>query len=406
MTRMTDRRGQEETLAGLAHQFVDAMVCAGDGPRQKADAERIAAEIAKVSVPGSDRTEVDERLIAARRVTHLAKGGDWTPGAIEATLAAAFAPDREPQLRPIRDFWRMPEPEAVIWRDWGDSSAPAHSVLAVGEIAVLSGAGGIGKSYIVTQLAEESASMKRSENTAVCGLRVRGGGVVVISYEDSGVRIAKRLEIMGWTGSEVRVSVVDPPKPLFPVGGNVERPRDHDRAEHWARLFGAIRQSGPTMVVIDTGPKAMGGLADFSPGPVIAFYEALEREARSGQFGVLIVTHDTKAARTGGNPGPGGIAGSGQWHDSARGVVHLAEDMENPGHVLLECLKSNHGPRGWGARLRYVMKGPDVCRGLECAETLDIQQMVDARGKGRGGGDRSTRNGRRDAQLFGAGEVA
>ena len=67
--------------------------------------------------------------------------------------------------------------------------------------------------------------------------------------------------------------------------------------------------------------------------------------------GVLIVAHDTKAARNearaGIGPGPGAISGSGQWSDGARSVLHLSgagpEDRR-----LLTCAKSNYGPEPVG----------------------------------------------------------
>ena len=262
------------------------------------------------------------------------------------------------------------------------------------------------------QLAAAAATLDRTEHEALCGLRVRGGGAVVISYEDSAVRIAKRVERMGRRPEEMRLSVVDPPRPLFPVGAVKGRPRDHARAPYWTRLLAAIRKEDPVLVVIDPGPKSMGGLADNTPGPVTAFFEALELEARNGRFGILIIMHDTKAARGGGDPGPGGVAGSGQWHDSARGVIHLSQDPDNAAQVLLECIKSNYGPKGWGSLLSYSIDEKGIFKGLSCLECLDIEKLREARGKGPGarknanGQARKRRGTRESAEVFAEGEVA
>ena len=95
-------------------------------------------------------------------------------------------------------------------------------------------------------------------------------------------------------------------------------------------MWDAIHEIDPVLVVIDTGPKAMGG-ETMDPGAIIGFQQALEHEARNGtsQPAVLVLAHDTKAARDGARTGAeldtGAIAGNAQWHDSPRGVLHLTK---------------------------------------------------------------------------------
>ena len=76
------------------------------------------------------------------------------------------------------------------------------------------------------------------------------------------------------------------------------------------------------------------------------------------RHGVLVVAHDTKAARNeakaSGEPGAGAVAGSAQWFDAARGVLYLHADPHVADCRIVECIKANHGRRGWGARLREV----------------------------------------------------
>ena len=69
-------------------------------------------------------------------------------------------------------------------------------MLSIGEVALLSGAGGSGKSYLGLALAKAAAEATGDSGTAL-GLRVRAGPVVLVSYEDSPVRLATRLEKMG-----------------------------------------------------------------------------------------------------------------------------------------------------------------------------------------------------------------
>ena len=126
------------------------------------------------------------------------------------------------------------------------------------------------------------------------------------------------------TSASVRL-IPDPPR-LFHVRSGTTG--NGAGRKTWPLVWAAIREAAPGLVVIDTGPKAMGGETN-DGGPVIAFLQAIEGEARSGGFGVLLTAHDTKAHRNqvkaGEAPDAGAIAGSGQWHDSPRGVLYLSK---------------------------------------------------------------------------------
>ena len=394
MNRRTDA-----DLSDLSKEEIDGLIklaqhylAAAEAPDIKQDALRdIAQRIKDTFSRNPTKTPPDPRMAAIRQAVKLWES-DSDPLAVAAILRDVFIPDKPPRPRQIAEFWNQREPEAVLWHDSmedsvNDQGAPLHSVLAVGEIAVLAGAGGSGKSILGLALAAAAASRNRRDYAPVCGLRVRGGGSVIFSYEDSPVRIAHRLKraSQGNTDlcSEMNLRVVDPTLPLFPMGADPERPREHARATFWDALWTGVRNIQPSLVVVDTGPKAMGGVADYSPGPIIAFYQALEQEAQAAGFGVLIIAHDTKAARGSIDPGAGAIAGSHQWHDCARGALHLAPDPEDPdSSLLLQCVKSNHGPRGWGARLGRATGTKGEFLGLELLECLNATGMRLARGNG------------------------
>ena len=61
------------------------------------------------------------------------------------------------------------------------------AVLSVGEVAILASAGGLGKSCLTLALAVETATAAEAgrEYGNACGLRVKAGGAVLVSYEDS-----------------------------------------------------------------------------------------------------------------------------------------------------------------------------------------------------------------------------
>ena len=111
---------------------------------------------------------------------------------------ATTGPDTmAPRLESLATARDEPEPAPVLWRDADGRFADA--VLSVGEVALLSGEGGLGKSYVTLALAVAGALAGdlHHEYGAACGLRVTPGPVVLVSYEDSPARMFGRLRRMG-----------------------------------------------------------------------------------------------------------------------------------------------------------------------------------------------------------------
>ena len=117
-----------------------------------------------------------------------------------------------------------------------------------------------------------------------------------------------------------------------------------------------MRDLGARLVVIDPVSAALADVDTAQTGPVRSFLRALTAEATAAGAGVLLVAHDTKAARDasrrGDDAGAGVVAGSAAWFDGARGVLSLVVDPEpESSDRLLTCVKANYGRTGWGARL-------------------------------------------------------
>ena len=304
----------------------------------------------------------------------------------DAVRSASKAPDMDAAWRLLVDALRLPvvrssgewrdepDPDPVIWRDHAQYP---DAVLSSGEVAILSGAGKSGKSYIALALAVAAAQAeaKGRVHGEACGLRVAPRPVVILSYEDAPKRIDQRAASMD-TGASVRL-IPDPPR-LF----HFDSSRQWGRSEEWPLVWAAIREAAPGLVVIDTGPKAMGGETN-DGGAVIAFLQALEGEARSGGFGVLLTAHDTKAHRNqvkaGDAPDAGAIAGSGQWHDSPRGVLYLSKHGPGDAPRILEAIKCSYGRDGWGASLLPDYRDHENkagYRGLSLDQHLDRDQVA------------------------------
>ena len=267
---------------------------------------------------------------------------------------ATTGPDTmAPRLESLAAARDEPEPAPVLWRDADGRFADA--VLSVGEVALLSGEGGLGKSYVTLALAVAGALAGdlHHEYGAACGLRVTPGPVVLVSYEDSPARMFGRLRRMGNDAAAVRLHTARHPMPLWTADGH--RGGASQPAEWWTDLWAYVREVGARLVVIDPASAALADVSPGESGPVRAFLRALTVEAECAAAGVLIVTHSTKAARNaaraGDDPGAGIVSGSAAWYDGARGVLALSELPDNPDARRLEAVKSNYGRKGWAAVL-------------------------------------------------------
>ena len=316
--------------------------------------ERIRAEVIQCLIA----TRKDEAAGAEREriatIDQAIAAASATASDADALKAFRSVEDLTP-IAPIAirasDIWRNePDPPPVLWRD--SEKEYCDSLAAEGEVAVLTGAGKVGKSYVIVSVAVASARAEKENQPygAACGLRIRPGRVVILSYEDAPKRIDMRAEAMGGEVGDVLLL----PRPPCIFGFDPES-RQWCEAPDWSATWKAIRDVNPVLVAVDTGPKAMGGETR-DTGAVIGFLQALEREARAGGFAVLVTAHDTKASRdatqSGAELGAGAIAGSAQWHDSARGVLHLTKTGPGDAGRILEAVKCNYGADGWGARLR------------------------------------------------------
>ena len=306
-----------------------------------------ARQLAVAAQPSAERVELDTlapRIEAAADVLEL----------------AALAP--RDVLAPLAFGQELPRP--VLWRDTGNPGVTPEqggTVLCAGEVAILSGPGEAGKSTVSVALAHAAR-----EGGTACGLHVARGRVAVLSYEDSGPRLAHRFTWYAPPDAWAHVRRARGAAPLWEA--DPDR-RDSGPSAFWRPWWDAVADFGAGLVVIDPASVAAAGLSPSDGAAVRAFLLGVTEEAARSGAGVLIVAHDTKQARNearaGIGPGPGAVAGSGQWHDGARAVLHLSGAGPDDKRLIVAA-KSNYGPSGWGARLAPRWDG-DKWHGL----TLD-----------------------------------
>ena len=331
--------------------------------------------------------EPRRRVLAARD-----DGDDDTEPLAQFRAAAAQAVPRI-LAAPARNItaWRdAPTPAPVLWERGSMRATGEHgrerecsAYCSVGEPAILSAPGGSGKSYLALSVALAAVTGKpptdegdapELEPAVACGLGVRPGPVVVCSFEDRPVRTWGRLRSIllrpgaGWRPSSDfypahELHVCDDPEPLYASDGKpgaVPKPTDY-----WNRLWDQVARLAASLLIIDPASAAVAGINMNDSAPVRDFMRRLAAESEATGTGVLIIAHDTKAARNeaaaGGNPGAGAIAGSATWFDAARGALYLHSYGPNR---LLRCTKANHGRSGRGWLLREVTSAAGAFQGF------------------------------------------
>ena len=304
----------------------------------------------------------EDVLRAADRLVEDEARSDWHAHQYlaEAGITAESLAPALPVLVPLADFASSRPPPPVIWRDDPGVNAlnPAVPVLSEGTVSLFSSMGGLGKTTLVLALALESAR----GGGATCGLRTTGGPVVIVSYEDGPPTLYARASQIAGGPVPDELMIWPSPEPLW-VTADL-RSGTAEPGPGWSRLWEAVERVHPAFVVLD--PLTAAAAYNQNDAALArAFMAALADRAQAADTSVLIVAHDTKAARSDPfNSDPAGsVAGSGTYHDAARAVLHLRRPVgtkTNPGNPRerdLACVKSNFGPSRWEIRLCEAYRG-------------------------------------------------
>ena len=270
------------------------------------------------------------------------------------------------------------------------------AVLTAGEVALLSGAGGLGKTMAALQLC--LAAVAGEPFGTSCGLRVKRSPVLFASVEDRAFRMRQRVEavlrevgqgntyvlgsadeygaVTALASEQVQASLgrfgfVDlGDSPLY-AQSDTNRWASAEPSRAWGELWRSVERIAPeggALVVIDPAVAAFD-ISHNDAGSVRRVLRAIRREATKRNASVLVVTHSNKAGRRKDAEDTDLVTGSAAWVDGVRGVLTLAPcPRGGAGHHAIRCIKANYGPRGWGQRIAtfkrsYVWR--TVAGGLE-----------------------------------------
>ena len=359
MTRRDDALERVLAAAHAVQEETRAVTASGSALAGLRDA---LLDLQRVDSPGE--SERDRRLREAALSVELG-----APGAVDQLLGALADPVAALDWGGMAGDITLPE--TIIGRGGG-------CVLPVGEVAVLAGAGGQGKSRLSLQIALAAASTMEGhrarpfERVGASGLRpgalvpgagdaieVVGGPVVLLGWEDRAQWVRWRLrEIAKWrAGGGVvdsdRLSFACVDRPLFQVSAGDRRDALPVATSTYAGLWKRVGEVGARVVIVDPAALALE-CPGFDPAPVGRFMSRLRADALDHGAGVLLVAHSTKAARgkAADDDDPGVVSGSASWWDRARCVLVLKR--EGDGVWRLRVAKSNYAKSdepGEGVRL-------------------------------------------------------
>ena len=250
----------------------------------------------------------------------------------------------------------------MLWPLNPDGSSSGGVIAGEGELALFSGTGGGGKSAILLEAMVFGAAARRLDADMLptpCNLGIAPVTALYAGYEDSLARVNERIGVMRESWEHPHRVTIDaeeggvaqikrPPlapdisdalvasfedvhlaacsEPLFapPEGAYGSVPI---RTSAFDALWLRAERVKANLVVIDPATAAFVGNANES-GHVRAFMTALSVKAAETGIAVVVVSHDTKAARSetarsGAAAGAAAVSGSSQWHDTARALLWL-----------------------------------------------------------------------------------
>ena len=260
------------------------------------------------------------------------------------------------QLLSLDDADKMPDMEPMI-----SVAGKRGSFLCKKEVAILSGAGSVGKSFLTLQyaiassLANETPQLEKGVETA--GMQVRKGRTLILGYEDPPKRIANRVKDLFTNHDFARLkksnalppsdepwegrlwSIVNKYVTLikhnrdaiygFEIGdtyGKVPAPLGA-----WDALWRAVKDGKYDMLVID--PVLASYISDQNSAAFVrAFMNELYKMAEKYNVAILLIAHTTKANRQDKEDITGVVSGSAAWYDASRSVAimqpHYDETIE------------------------------------------------------------------------------
>jgi len=264
------------------------------------------------------------------------------PEAGRLSIVSAIPDQKSPAYAAITPaVWKGTEAEQQRWL--------ASGRIPCGDLTILAGNGGSGKTEIVTQLLVHTAAGLGDW----LGCTIENGPALFLSCEEPEHNIRDRVERIA------KHRCIDPHgltdlHLLFPdlestwlvhAGGDgrLSRAPLLDWLEVW------IRERRPRLVVIDSIAAVFDGEA-IARRQVRAFLAMLRKIARENEVAIVMLDHPSVRGMADGS----GTANSVDWRNSVRSMLHLSDpEKDDQDQRTLAVTKSNYGRSGEKVTLRW-----------------------------------------------------
>lgn len=284
----------------------------------------------------------DRKPVTIRTLLKLAKEAGWKPKATQRSknAQAAFEPV---EWFPASDLENVDPPP----REW-----LAPQMIPVGDITLLSGDGGTGKSLLALQLAYAVANGGKW-----MGTDTKAGNVLFLTAEDDKDELHRRLHriaefaklpsvaelLLGsLAGMDAVLASGLPGSPL----GETQRFREIEER---------VAESKPVLLVLDTAADLYGANEN-DRALVRQFISLLRGLAIRYRVAIVLLSHPSLSGMNSGS----GTSGSTAWSNSVRSRLYLGRVKTSDGREpdpdarVLTTKKSNYGPVGTEIGLKWV----------------------------------------------------
>lgn len=295
---------------------------------------------------------------------------------VKAKLAAA-------RTKTTANDEKTPEPPKLHFvnaAEWEGSPVPARrwhvpEIIPAGEITMLGGDGGTGKSLLALQLAVATAA-----GTEWIGTAPEPGRVLFISAEDDLAELHRRAANIV-RAMRIRFSDLENLSLLSLAGQDaiLAAPEKRDGPLKETPLFmaieAAVKARAPSLLALDTLADLFGGNEILRPH-ARQFIGLLRNLALENGLTILLLSHPSQAGINSG----AGTSGSTAWNNSVRSRLYLEraksgeEESDHDARVLTNK-KLNYGRAGWERVLRWA-DGLFVAEGMGGGQ--EAQRRADA----------------------------